>query len=140
MLPRTAVWIPLTFLLVSALVLTIGCSFNEVEVEDDTTNGDLETVLLVDHTGKEWDITSAVHKYGFEVKFFEFGAGPFAIPPLIGGFLLRPRTPGYPAAGETFHVIGMSTDVDERAYSIDELAEYEVAEQFIGDAPVAVAY
>jgi len=83
--------------LVAAAVLG-GCSFTEVTEEEATP----ETVVLVDQTGKEWDITTAVWKYGFEVERFEFGLGPRAIRPLIEPDMLSPGDFGYPSNDAPF--------------------------------------
>jgi hypothetical protein len=113
-----------------------GCSFTEVN-EDVSAP---ERVILTDQTGKEWDVTTAVHKYGFEVDRFEFGLGPRAIRPLIEPEMLSPGDLGYPADDAPFLVIGVSIDQDDRAYGKMDLTKNEVVDEFIGEAPVAVAY
>ena len=121
--------------LVAAAVLG-GCSFTEV-IEDEATP---ETVVLVDLTGKGWDITTAVRKYGFEVERFEFGLGPRAIRPLIEPDMLSPGDFGYPSEDAPFLVIGVAIDGDIRAYGKLDLTVNEVVDEYIGGAPVAVAY
>jgi len=90
--------VPLTSssLLLAAVLISLwwtgGCSFSEVDVNEDTvkvTAGESpDPVILVDRTGKEWDVTTAVHKYGFKLEHFEYGLGPFAIRPIIDGDML----------------------------------------------------
>jgi len=121
--------------LVAASVLG-GCSFTEVNEEETTP----EKVVLVDLTGKEWDITSAVWRYGFEVERFEFGLGPRAIRPLIEPNMLSPGDFGYPGEDAPFLVIGAAIDGDIRAYGKLDLTVNEVVDEYIGGAPVAVAY
>ncbi|UCG51219.1 MAG: hypothetical protein JSW58_13635, partial [Candidatus Latescibacterota bacterium] len=65
-----------------------------------------EKIFIVDHTGKKWDVTHAVEKYGFDPTQFEFGLGPNAIPPIIDPGMLSPGDPNYPDEGGTFVVIG----------------------------------
>jgi hypothetical protein len=67
-------------------------------------------IILVDRTGKEWDITHAVKRYGMEPKRFNFGLEPFAIQPLLNPVMLDPGVPGHPPDDEMFPVIGSKTD------------------------------
>lgn len=127
-------FIPLTAVVVS--VVLGGCSFSEVTDERVTS----EPVVLVDQTGKEWDITTAVWKYGFEVERFEFGLGPKAILPLLDPVMLSPGERNYPADDETFLVIGTAIEGDVRAYGKFDIIQNEVVDEFIGGTPVAVAY
>ncbi|MFQ5602739.1 MAG: hypothetical protein ACE5HS_05670 [bacterium] len=104
-------------------------------VETDTTK-----IFIVDRTGKRWEISHAVHKYGFVPEKFEFGLGPNAIPPILEPKMLRPGQPGYPDASSTFLVLGTSFEEDARAYSIQKLGLNEVANEKFSDVHVAVAY
>lgn len=113
-----------------------GCSFTEVHEEEAV----VDPVVLIDQTGKEWDITTAVHKYGFEVDRFEFGLGPRAIRPLIEPDMILPGEFGYPSDDAPFLVIGSAIDGDIRAYGKLDLTANEVVDDYIGGAPVAVAY
>jgi hypothetical protein len=131
---------PVLFLLFGAIFGAAaawpGCSFTEVNKEEAA----VDPVVLIDQTGKEWDITTAVHKYGFEVDRFEFGLGPRAIRPLIEPDMLSPGDFGYPAEDAPFLVIGAAIEGDIRAYGKLDLTVNEVVDEFIGGAPVAVAY
>jgi len=127
------------FALLTTAVLAValgGCSFTEVNEEESVP----ERVLLTDQTGKEWDISTAVRKYGFEVDRFEFGLGPRAIRPLIEPEMLSPGDFGYPADDEPFLVIGVSVNKDDRAYGKTDLIKNEIVDEYIGGAPLAVAY
>jgi hypothetical protein len=121
---------------VCAVSMVGGCSFTEVESEEVTP----EPVVLVDQTGKEWDVTTAVWKYGFEIERFEFGLGPNAIEPLIEPDMLSPGDRGYPADNGTFLVIGAAISGDIRAYAKFDIIQNEVVDEYIGGVPVAVAY
>ena len=98
-----------------------------------------EPIVIVDRTGKEWDITHAVSEYGFTADGFQFGIGPYAIPPIIDPLFLSPGDPGYPSDNETFEVLGVEIDGDARAYPIT-LMKREVVDDWFGDTAVAVAY
>ena len=130
------------FALLTAVVAAAflgGCSFTEV-TEDTEKQPVPDPVVLTDQTGKEWDITTAVWKYGFEVERFEFGLGPRAIRPLIEPEMLSPGDFGYPADDAPFLVIGVSINKDDRAYGKMDLIKNEIVDEYIGGAPVAVAY
>jgi len=130
----------LVFFVTPAAVLAAaalgGCSFTDVNDEISVP----EKVVLTDQTGKKWDITTAVHKYGFEVERFEFGLGPDAIKPLIEPEMLSPGDAGYPSDDDVFLVIGVSIGGDDRAYGKMDLTKSEVVDEYIGGAPVAVTY
>lgn len=131
----SVVFFALLTVVVVAAVLG-GCSFTEVTEEKSVP----EPVILIDQTGKEWDITTAVWKYGFEVERFDFGLGPRAIRPLINPEMLSPGDIGYPGDDEPSLVIGVSINGDVRAYGKLQLNLNEVADDYIGGAPLAVAY
>jgi hypothetical protein len=97
-------------------------------------------IILVDRTGKEWDITHAVKRYGMEPRRFNFGLGPFAIRPLLNPVMLDPGVTSYPPDDETFPVIGSKTDNAARAYPIARLARVEVVNDIFAQGPVAVGY
>ncbi len=137
-----AVFLVLLFVLAVAVLLG-GCSSTDVTIEETETEEVIETgdpVILVDMTGKEWDVSTAVYKYGFNVKYFEYGLGPFAIRPFINPEMSRPGTPGYPLDDAVHPVIGVSVAGDDRGYGIFDLISREVADDVIGGVPLAVAY
>ncbi len=102
-----------------------------------TTN---DKILIIDQTGKEWDITAAVKRFGFEAAGFEFGEGPFAIQPINSPKLLCPTDAQYPSNNQSFLVIGATSDAGPRAYPIFVMKINEIVNEFFGDAAVAVAY
>lgn len=120
----------------AAALISSGCSFSEVTTDETTA----KPIVLVDQTGKEWDVTSAVRKYGFEIKRFEFGLGPYAIEPMIEPAMLSPGETGYPTSEGTFLVLGTSINGDTRAYGRFDIVSSEVVDDYIGGVPLAVAY
>jgi hypothetical protein len=125
-------------LCLAALATAFGpsCSFEKTSV----TESERGSVVLVDLDGKHWDITTAVYDYGFQVDRFEFGLGKDAIKPLIEPRLLSVGDPGYPGPTVDFAVIGAPFPGDIRAYDIDYITRFEVVDEVVGDAHVAVAY
>lgn len=107
----------------------------EVEVEDQDSR-----IFLVDRTGKKWDITHAVSRYGFDPARFEFGLGPYAITPFINPDFLSPGDPGYPPDDADFLVMGTVLHSEARAYKISDMSWHEVANDRFGNSHVAVAY
>lgn len=102
------------------------------------TNGD--KITITDRTGKVWDVTDAVNKYGFSASQFQFGLGPNAIKPILNPQFIGPSDPGYPSAVETFLVVGTNINGDSRAYRIDHLNRHEVVDDKFGDVHVAVGW
>lgn len=96
--------------------------------------------VLIDQTGKRWDITHAVQKYQMNPDNFEFGLGPQAIQPILNPKFLNPGDPGYPESNEDFLVIGTTLSNDTRAYPISVLTQHEIIDEEFGNTQVAVAY
>lgn len=109
------------------------------DVEVDNSNGS-NKIYIIDRTGKKWDVTHAVAKYGFKAEEFQFGAGPTAIPPILEPKFLSPLDAGYPSAGDVFKIIGFVSGLDVRAYPIYILKTFEVANDVYGDRYVAATY
>lgn len=128
---------------VAVLVGNPGCDYSNVDVEEGPPVAEVqetvEPVILVDYTGREWDITTAVHKYGFRPVWGN-GIGPYTIKPFINVEMLYPNDLGYPSTNEYFPVIGVSIDGDTRAYNIREMTRNEVADEYVGGVPLAVTY
>ncbi len=97
-------------------------------------------ILIEDRTGKQWDVTHAVEKYGFKAEEFQFGLGPFAIQPIMNPEFIGPGAPGYPAPNENFLVIGTTLGGDTRAYPISVLSRHEIANDEFDRTFVAVGY
>ena len=98
-----------------------------------------DRLYIKDSTGKSWDVTHA-QKYGLQPSEFQFGLGPYAIPPLMNPQMLSPGNPDYPSEEEEFIVLGTSLNGFTRAYPINVMSRHEVANEQFGEAHVAVAY
>ncbi len=126
-----------------ALVLLLSaCSREKItdvgqppKVEDEQ-----ERITITDRTGKVWDITHAVKRYGFEPDKFQYGLGPFSIRPLISPDFLSPGEPNYPGDQEAFLMIGADLFGVVRAYPIRIMSQYEVSNEKYNGHFVAVAY
>ncbi len=99
-----------------------------------------EMIFIVDATGKKWDVTHAVRRYGFDPNKFQYGLGPFAIRPIIDPNMLSPGDPGYPEDREAFLVIGTRVEGEARAYPLDVMITHEIVDDQFGETYVAVAY
>lgn len=99
-----------------------------------------DAIIIVDRTGKKWDVTHAVKKYGFKADAFQFGLGPFAIRPILNPKMIGPGHPRYPDANRTFLVLGTRLEDEARAYPIDVMSFFEIADEKFGDTHVAVGY
>jgi hypothetical protein len=95
---------------------------------------------MTDITGKVWDVTHAARNYGMGPRNFEYGLGPFAIPPIMNARMLSPGDLNYPQDSHGTLVIGTSLNGFTRAYPVEILGQFEIANEQFGDAHVAVAY
>ncbi len=128
------------FLPFLALITISNCSKTPSESAPAVVKENNERIIIVDRTGKEWDVTHAVKRYGMKAENFQFGLGPFSITPLDHPPLISPGDPGYPGSRENFLVIGVRLNNDIRAYPIGTMLCFEVANETIGQQEVAVAY
>ncbi len=129
----------LTPLISAVLIYSCGTNFGGADLAkvEETNDG---KILIIDDTGKEWDVTHAVKQYGFVASQFQFGLGPNAIRPILNPKHLSPGDPGYPAPNATFAVLGVSIEGDARAYPISVLAVHEIADEVFGETHVAAAF
>jgi hypothetical protein len=126
-----------SFLLCYALGLaSSACEFSDTRVDEQT----IERVVIIDQSGKHWDVTQAVVRYGFAADGFKFGLGPFTVTPIILPPVAAPGDSGYPAGADAFGVIGVSRTGEARAYRLDDLLDVEVVDDVIGGEPVAVVH
>ena len=126
-------------------LIWVGCGSDVVHTPTtpssvDQRQGEEGKVFIIDYTGKEWDVTHAVRKYGMEPFMFGNGLGPFAIKPIINASMLSPGDLNYPLDSQGILVIGTSLNGFTRAYPIEILSRFEVANEQFGEAHVAVAY
>ena len=125
--------------------LSSGCGSDVVKTSTppssvDQRQGEEGEVFITDYTGKSWDVTHAVRNYGMEPLMFENGLGPFAIKPIINAKMLSPGDLNYPLDSQGTLLIGTSLNGFTRAYPIEILSRFEVANEQFGEAHVAVAY
>lgn len=97
-------------------------------------------VFIVDRVGQEWDVTNAEQKYDMKADEFQFGIGKTAIRPISDPQFIHSGISSFPGADETFLVMGVSINGDNRAYPIDVMSRHEVVTEKFGDAHLAVAY
>ena len=126
-------------------LLSSGCGSDVVHTPTppssvDQGQGEEGEVFITDYTGKAWDVTHAARKYGMEPLMFENGLGPFAIKPIINARMLSRGDLNYPLDSQGILVIGTSLNGFARAYPIEIMGRFEVANEQFGEAHVAVAY
>jgi len=116
----------------------------EEETEEEETNEETgeedNKIFIHDQTGKAWDITHAVKKYGMVPEGFQFGLGPNAIPPINNPQMLSQGDVGYPGDSQTFIMIGTMINEDTRAYPLSVLALHEIVNEVFDDTHVSVAF
>jgi hypothetical protein len=128
------------FLIMTVIFTVTGCELvnsnqNEAEV---IRNGD--QIYIRDNTGKDWNVTYAVNKYGFVPEDFQFGLGPFAIQPILNPQMVERGEAGFPSDNNETRVIGTELNGDVRAYPLSVLNNHEVADEKFDSTYVAVAY
>ena len=111
---------------------------SEVIFEPDSS--DTNRIFIRDRTGKEWDVTHAVNKYGFDPDRFQYGLGPFAIKPLLEPEFLSPEDPDFGTINGDVLVIGAVLNGSARAYPLYILGGHEIVDERFGATFVAVGY
>jgi len=99
-----------------------------------------DSIILVDQSGKSWNVTNAVNFFGLDTFNFNFALGPGGHPAITEPEFYLPGDSGYPAPGETFSVIGVSIGNEHRAYPLSFMHYHEVVDDVYDSASVAVAY
>ncbi len=130
----------LKFTVVTLMVISVTFCDDDNSAPGSLSYPGDSTIVIVDQTGKEWDITHAVHRYGLERDSFMFGLGPNAFTPVNMPEMLSPGQEGYPPANQKFRVIGVSIEGDARAYPITPLSSHEVVNDSVGGVHLAVTY
>jgi hypothetical protein len=128
------------FIFIIALMTSVGCDLvnsNNDEAEVIRTG---DQIFIRDRTGKEWNVTHAVNNYGFVPENFQFGLGPFAIPPILNPQMVEKGENGYPSDNSESLIIGFTLNGDTRAYPLNVLNSHEVADERFDSTYVAVAY
>lgn len=97
-------------------------------------------IVIVDRTGKNWNITHAVRTYGMVAANWNFGLGPNAIRPIVNPNFHRPGDASYPDPANQIRILGLSISGDVRAYPVWVLSSHEVVNDVVGGHHVAVTY
>jgi hypothetical protein len=122
------------------IILISGCSLNSPSGGNSIVIEEDDKIFIQDQSGKSWDITHAVNRYGFNASNFQNGLGPYALTPINDPEFLEPGESGYPGNQETFLVIGTSINNDTRAYALGDLLLHEVVNERFDETYVSVAY
>ena len=127
--------------IILVLMTSIGCEiFNSDEGNEANVIRRDNKVFIQDRTGKSWDVTHAASNYGFVPEQFQFGLGPFAIPPILNPQMVEQGQSGYPSSSDQTRVIGTTINRDTRAYPLSVLRSHEIADERFDSTYVAVAY
>ena len=110
------------------------------EIPPDTSIVEPEQIFITDRTGKKWNVTHAVNKYGFKASEFQFGLGPNAIQPINDPNFVQRGENGFPTASNTMQIIGTTINGDSRAYPLNVLNSHEILNDVFGEAHVAVGF
>jgi len=133
---------PKEFLFLFFLIITIGLACSDITGSDTGPARVIRSegkVIIVDQTGKEWDVTHAESRYGMKAEDFQFGLGPFSIRPIQDPKMLSPGDTGYPG-NSSRTIIGTTLNDDTRAYPLDVMIRHEIANETFGDTHVSIAY
>jgi len=121
------IWLPL------AVVAFAACG-GDVSVTETV----IEPVVIFDQGGKQWNITQAVYRYGFEKDKFEFGFGADAIRPIILPKMVSAGDSLFPSPDSVFAVLGTTLAGEARAYGERSVAGFEVVNDVSGARALAV--
>lgn len=116
------------------MTLAAACEFSGTIVDETP----IARVVITDQEGRDWDVTQAVVRYGFDPDRFLFGLGASKFTPFERPDMAAPGDSGYPEPGDGFDVVGLA-GAEARAYRIDDLLDVEVVDDALDGAPVAVA-
>lgn len=121
--------VTIALLMLTALLVTTAISMAARVI----TEG--KTIYIVDRTGERWDVTQA-KSLGFVPSRFQYGIGKNAFTPLQDKDFAAEEV-------NTFfnsRIIGVSSEDEAHAYSIDRLRYHEIANTTLEGAPIAVGY
>jgi hypothetical protein len=120
----------------SVLVVLFACTSQTDSTTVQEENG---RTTITDRTGREWDITHAVEKYGMNPEFFNFGIGVGSIPSVDNPVELTDNDLAYPGDNDEREVFGVVIDDTPRAYSVNTLVRHEVFNETFEGATVTYA-
>jgi hypothetical protein len=112
--------------------------FTEVIFKPDTT--DSGRIFIRDWTGKEWDVTHAVEKYGFDAERFRHGLGPYAIRPILDPEFISQDDAEFNEIDAEDLVIGTVIHGSARAYPLSVLRSHEIVDEKFDRTHVAIGY
>ena len=90
---------------------------------------------IVDRTGERWDVTQS-RKLGFIPQRFQYGIGKNAFTPLQDEDFGNQS----PSNFEHARIIGVATDSDAHAYTVNRLRKHEIANTTIAGKAIAAGY
>ena len=135
------------FPILLAMLLVMSCQETNTQSNGELTevifepdSSDTIKIFIRDKTGKKWDITHAVNKYGFDPERFQHGLGPYAITPIRDPRFLSPGDSEYDSIDENEMVIGVFLYESVKAYSLKILKSHEIVDEKFGPTYVAVGY
>jgi hypothetical protein len=99
--------------------------------------------IIIDATGRTWDVTHARNVYGMRPIDFNFGLGIGAISSVDNPIVIEEGDRGYPKPNSRTVVFGVSHNGEHRAYSRSALVNHEVFNDIYpgeSDQYVAVTY
>lgn len=82
--------------------------------------------IIIDGTGRSWDVTHARNVYGMHPIDFNFGLGIGAISSVDNPIVLEEGDLGYPKPDSRVVVFGVNHNGEHRAYSRSALVIHEV--------------
>lgn len=119
-------------ILVIPVVMIMACG-SDLAV----TETDLDTVVLFDQKGRQWNITQSIHRFGFEPGKYQFGVGrPDTV--LIAPNTVGNGERGYPEAADSFALTGVVLDRDPRAYRRSDLLGFVVVNDILAGRAIVV--
>ncbi|MFC1902920.1 DUF3179 domain-containing (seleno)protein [Chloroflexota bacterium] len=137
----------LVLFLVAAAVVFTACTAETISPQPNPVTAPKSQsenpAIIIDRTGREWEVTHARDFYGMNPDYFNYGLGVGAIPSVDRPTVLEEGEPGYPSANSHTPVFGVDHNGEQRAYNISALTQHEVFNDiYQGDANqyVAVAY
>jgi ABC-type Fe3+-hydroxamate transport system substrate-binding protein len=120
----------LVLFLVSAAVVFTACTAETTSPQPSPAQAPKSQsenpAIVIDRTGREWDVTHARDVYSMNPDYFNYGLGVGAIPSVDKPTVLEEGNPDYPSANSRTPVFGVDHNGEQRAYSISALTQHEV--------------
>ena len=135
-----------TALVVVGLLAGVGCQMpppagDDVALAGGPAQKRQRPIHIVDRHGDRFEITHAVHTYGFRKGGFQYGIGKRAFRTINQPDMLEAGQVGYPTnRHKSLDVIGAYIEGEARGYSIRDIVRHEIVNETIGHTQAAVAY